>query len=332
MFRRGGGARALRPAIAGCEPVFLSRITAGSGLAPRSGAVSQCLPLLPMEHVRLEPKTLAVSHRSDCPDNGQVTANRFNRRVPSARASPRTVVGRRRRSVLARAIDDLERIRIDAGISRSRVAAAAKIDGGYLAQVVAGKRLPSIGVLVAVAQALGADLNLRAYPTTGPNIHDRIQARIVEEVLRIAASTWTKAVEVPVFRPARGFIDVVFDSVALATTVATEVESRIDRLEQQLRWSQEKAASLPSSDLWQRMEGERAIHRLLVLRSTASTRQLARRFEAVLQAAYPAPAADVCAALTVGTRWPGDGILWADVTGDTVRIRKRPHRGIDVGR
>ena len=196
----------------------------------------------------------------------------------------------------------------------------------------AGSREPSISVLTALSAALGGDLSVRFYPTTGPRIHDRIQARIVEELLRIASAEWDATLEVAVNRPARGFIDVVFDSQALATIVTTEVQSRIDRLEQRLRWAQEKAASLPSADLWPFLAGERSISRLLVLRSTSANRELARRFEATLRTAYPARAADIHASLTKGTPWPGAGILWADVSGDRVRILDAPPRGVPVGR
>jgi hypothetical protein len=124
-----------------------------------------------------------------------------------------------------------------------------------------------------------------------------------------------------VTRPARGFIDLVFDEPAQAVIVATEVQSRLDRLEQQIRWAQDKAQSLPSADLWQFLTGTPTISRRLVLRSTVATRELARRFRATLEAAYPARTIDVHRALIEGdVRWPGAGILWADVRGDTARI------------
>lgn len=134
-------------------------------------------------------------------------------------------------------------------------------------------------------------------------------------------------------RPARGFIDVVFDCHLRRSMIATEVASRLDRLEQTLRWAQDKAQSLPSSDLWNRTNGDRALARLLVLRSATATRAIARRFEATLRAAYPARTAEVYAALTSDSEpWPGNGILWADVNADSVRILSRPPRGVHVGR
>lgn len=246
------------------------------------------------------------------------------------RNSQRTLVGRRSRAVIAATVADLDRLRLDAGVSRRRLAEAARVDAGYLAQVVAGDRQPSVAVLVALAQALGADLSIRAFPNTGPNIRDRAQAPIVEELVRIAHPSWQRSVEVQVLRPARGFIDLVLQRTQ--DIVATEVQTRLDRLEQSIRWSADKARSLPSSGVWPPV-GDPTIHRLLVIRSTAATRDIARRFEATLRAACPARAQDIYLALTTpDAPWPGDGILWADLRRDVARVLDRPPRGVALGR
>jgi transcriptional regulator with XRE-family HTH domain len=227
-------------------------------------------------------------------------------------------------------VQDIERIRLDAGLSIRAVARAANVDAGYLSLVLNGRRLPSVAVLTAIADALGADISIRVYPNTGPRIHDRFQAKITEELLRIAHRSWRRSVEVPVLRPARGVIDVVFHRSIL---VATEIQSRIDRLEQQIRWAREKAQSLPSSDLWRSIEAEPVISQLLVVQSTRATRELARRFEETLRVAYAALARDAYRALVEAeAQWPGAAILWADVDGEVVRIRDNPPRGILVGR
>jgi transcriptional regulator with XRE-family HTH domain len=249
------------------------------------------------------------------------------------RSSPRTANGRKTREIHRAVVGEIDHLRRDAGMSIRRLAHEAAIDPGYLSQLFAGSRSPSTAVLVALTSVLGADLSVRVYPTTGPIVRDAVQARIGEELLRMVAPSWRRSIEVPVYRPARGFIDIVFDEPTLAIAIATEIQSRIDRLEQQIRWAQDKARSLPSSDMWRFVEGEPSISRLLVLRSTSATREVARRFQASLAAAYPAPASDVFTALTVpGTRWPGPGILWADVHGDQVRILERPPRGVILGR
>ena len=202
----------------------------------------------------------------------------------------------------------------------------------YLGQIEAGEREPSISALTAISEALGADLSVRLYPNTGPRVRDHIQARIVEELLRIAHPRWKRFTEVPVYRPARGRIDVVLYDQAAALMVATEVHSQIHRIEQQLGWAQLKADSLESADLWRSLTVRPTVTRLLVLRSTRATREIAVRFEATLRTAYPAATSALHAALVAETPWPGPGILWADVTRDGVRIRDRPPRGIRIGR
>jgi transcriptional regulator with XRE-family HTH domain len=233
---------------------------------------------------------------------------------------------------MGRLLSDIEQARRDAGLSMRQVSAACGVSQPHLSQILAGDREPSISVLTAIATALGGDVSIRFYPTTGPAIHDRFQAPIVEELVRIAHQSWRRQVEVAVFRPARGFIDLVLDRDIPSDIVATEVQTRLDRLEQTLRWTKDKATSLPSSDLWRDRMDDPTVHRLLVLRSTASTRVLARRFEGTLRAEFPAPAAAVYRALTENSPWPGDGILWADVRGDVTTILDRPPRSVPVGR
>ncbi len=119
---------------------------------------------------------------------------------------------RRRRRVIEirRAIGaELRRIRDDAGIRQSRVAKAAGISAAHLSGIESGDREASTGVLVAVADVLGADLSVRLYPTTGPRIRDRFQAGIVEALLSMLHATWRPSLEVAVRQPARGVIDVV---------------------------------------------------------------------------------------------------------------------------
>jgi hypothetical protein len=68
-----------------------------------------------------------------------------------------------------------------------------------------------------------------------------------------------------------------------------------------------------------------------VLRSTATTRQLAREFEATLRAAYPAPTPAVLASLRGGATWPGPGIVWVRIEGDRVELLEGPPRGVLLG-
>jgi transcriptional regulator with XRE-family HTH domain len=161
--------------------------------------------------------------------------------IPLLRTSRRTAVGRAAAETRRRLGLEIRRSRTDAGLSIRALAAAASIDHGYLCQIEAGDREPSFAVLHAIGGVLGVDVSVRLYPTTGPRIHDRIQAPIVEALFDALHPRWRRLAEVPVLRPARGFIDAVLALPADGIVVATEVQSAIRRLEQQLRWASDKA-------------------------------------------------------------------------------------------
>ena len=98
-------------------------------------------------------------------------------------------------------------------------------------------------VLVAIGVALGADLGVRYFPGSGPRIHDRFQAMMVEALIRSLDPRWRVRLEVPITKPARGVIDVVLDDATMPLLVATEVHS-ISTAGATARWGHEKAQAL----------------------------------------------------------------------------------------
>jgi transcriptional regulator with XRE-family HTH domain len=225
----------------------------------------------------------------------------------------------------------LQQLREDAGLPKSVVARAAGIDPTYLGYIEAGERAAGLAVLVRMAAALGADLSVRVYPTSGPPIRDRIQARMVDAFLAWLPADWDRHVEVPVYRPVRGIVDVVIVRRASGRVVGIEAHSGLRRLEQQLGWAATKADALPSSALWPaiaRGDAPVATSRILLLRSTSDTRALARSFASTFAAAYAADPGDVLEALEDPSRsWPGNGIIWVRVEGRDVSIIRGVPRG-----
>jgi transcriptional regulator with XRE-family HTH domain len=217
---------------------------------------------------------------------------------------------------------ELRRIREDQGISQRAVAAAAGIDPGHLSRIEAGAVGASLGSLARASAALGGELSVRFYPGTGSRIRDHIQAAILEAILRELHPRWKRFVEVPVYRPVRGVIDLVLHDSQAPVIVAVEIQSELRRLEQLIRWSNQKRDALPSADLWQFVSAAQAppISALLVVRSTRATRAVARDHPELLRSLYPEPAREVRAALTTGAPWPGAGLLWATVEGGRARL------------
>ena len=240
--------------------------------------------------------------------------------TPRALAQARRVTGRLHR-ILG---EDIRRLREDAALSRAALAAAAGIHPTFLGRVEDGIANPSVVTYARISLALGADLGAHLYPNTGPAIRDRHQARILEWLLERIHPRWSRYLEVAVRRPARGWIDLVLHDPTAACVVATEIQSALPRLEQQLRWSGEKAASLPSWDGYVHLGPEATASSLLVVRATRTTRAIGKQFARQLEVAFPAHPEDAIAALT-GTRpWPGSGLIWVDLQADLVRFL--PHR------
>lgn len=236
------------------------------------------------------------------------------------------------RRAIGRSVRDL---REDAALTRTAVARSAGIDNSFLGRVETGDREASLSTLIAIATVLGADLSVRLFPTTGPHIRDRIQAPMVETLVRTAHARWRPMPEVPVTRPARGVIDLVLADRRSPLLVASEVHSELRRLEQQIRWHREKELSLPSSAVWHAAAGtsDPTTSRLLVLRSTRDLRELAVTFEATLRAAYPARTRDILDALAGATAaWPGAGIVWMRVESARAELLDGPPRGVRLGR
>ena len=221
--------------------------------------------------------------------------------------------------VHGRLVDDLRRLCEDAGISQRQLARATGIGSSYLSRILRGQARPSVETYAALGAALGADLAARLYPTTGPAVRDRHQAPILECLLGMIHPRWHPFTEVAVRKPSRGWIDVALHEPRENVLVATEIESEINRLEQQVRWSGEKADSLPSWAGWASL-GEPTVSRLLVVRWTRATREVARTFPRQLAAAYPAHPADAIAALTGGVPWPGPALVWARLDRGRVRL------------
>jgi len=228
---------------------------------------------------------------------------------------------------------DIRRQREDAGIGLRRLARASEVSAAHLCEIERGDARPSSEVLNRIAIALGSDLRIRLYPTTGPPLRDRNQTRMLEALLRILHPRWRATLEVPVLRPARGVIDCVLDDDAGPDVVAVEAESDIRRFEQQMRWATEKADSLPSSTLWSFVTADPGrrphIGRLMLLRSTYASRSIARDFPGLLAAAYPADSRAIRLALTTpDATWPGNGVLWVSIRGGTAHVLDRRPPGV----
>lgn len=234
--------------------------------------------------------------------------------------TPLQTAADRRTELLRRVLlEEARRLIDDAGISQTSLARTAGVTQSQISRFLAGTANPSLGTINRLAAALGAELSVHLYPNTGPLVRDRDQATMLEAVLRDLHPRWHPFTEVAVRRPSRGWIDLALHDPAAALVVATELQSELRRLEQIVRWSAEKAAGLPSWEGWTAL-GSPATSRLLVVRRTRATREVATTFARQLRVAYPAHPDDALAAISRAAPWPGPAMLWAEVTGARTRL------------
>lgn len=244
--------------------------------------------------------------------------------MPSLAIGPRELA-RRERDLRRRIGGQVREIREDLGATQADLARAVGVERSHIARVEAGTVGMSQSTHLAIAAALGADLGIRLFPTGGAPIRDRFQAPIVEALIRVLDESWAPRPEVLVGSSRRGIIDVVLARGRLA--IACEVHSELRRVEEVLRRASETEHALAA-------EGPAELtSRLLIVRSTVTTRAIARQFAATLGAAYPARAADAFDALTTRDQaWPGAAILWARLEASRAELLRFPPRGVALGR
>jgi transcriptional regulator with XRE-family HTH domain len=233
------------------------------------------------------------------------------------------------RDVRAAVGEELRHVRLDANVSIRRLGQAIGVDPSHLARAEAGDRTLSLDALAAAAAGLGHDVSIRLFPANGPRVRDHLQVRMIEALLASLHARWIARLEVAVYRPVRGVIDLVLQDRERGDLVAGEGHSALHAVERQLRWAGQKADALPSATGWPWVDRPEppAIGRLLILRSTAAMRELVATAPRTFEAAYPARTRDAVEALTGGTRpWPGDAIVWVAVDGSRTRLLPGPPR------
>lgn len=86
------------------------------------------------------------------------------RKLTNNRKASRTSTGRASRDMRVAIGAEIRRLRGDVGLTQRRLAGLADVDHGFLSLIERGLREPSLAVLVAIATAVGGNLNVRLIP------------------------------------------------------------------------------------------------------------------------------------------------------------------------
>jgi transcriptional regulator with XRE-family HTH domain len=252
------------------------------------------------------------------PDKGALSATCFD--VHMSPTKLQRAADRRTSALRDDLVDQLAQLRSYAAITVRDLARAAGLSAPYVARILAKTERPTLEAYGRLAAVLGADLGAKFYTNTGPAIHDRHQAPILECLLRDRDPRWHPFTEIAVQHPRQGWIDVGFHDRRAGIFVATEIQGALPRLEQLVRWSAAKADSVRSWDGWRHLGDEPAVSRLLVVRRTRATRQIAADFAEQLRVAYPAHPDDAIASLTETAPWPGAAMVWSVIEHGRARL------------
>lgn len=234
------------------------------------------------------------------------------RRVAAARSGTvrREIVRngmRRLRQQAQRNGEHLRLLRLRANASQAAVARAIGVDRSVISRLEAGDPSVGLGIRFIAGELLGAEVGLPVYSVDSPRIYDRVQARIVERLVRLAHSQWRVTPEAQVPGPARRSVDLRLDGgddIALL-----EVESRLTRLEETLREYRSKADDVTAASAGRR------VHVVLVLPPTRHNRAVVAAARETLRHVFPIESSRLLTALTGGGPWPGSGILWLGAGG-----------------
>lgn len=82
------------------------------------------------------------------------------------------------------------------GWSRAQASDRAGVSRSTWERVERGSTGPTIATACAVSDAVGLDLVIRAYPGSGPTLHDRGQMVIAAHLSELAHSSWRVSLEV----------------------------------------------------------------------------------------------------------------------------------------
>ena len=230
-----------------------------------------------------------------------------------------------RQGAARRAIgEELRRARHDANVSLRALGRAINLDPSHLARAEAGRHALSHDALVAASTALGRNVSVRLFESAAtPHVRDRLQVQMIEALLTALDPRWMPRLEVAVYRPVRGVIDVVLQDRDTLDLVAGEAHSLLHTVEGQLRWAGQKADALASATGWpwaDAVEPPR-IGRLLLLRSCSAMHDLLRAGPRTFAAAYPGDTEQAVATLTgPHGRWPDAAVAWVAIDGKDTRL------------
>lgn len=206
------------------------------------------------------------------------------------RESLRALGGRHSASTRQRLGDDARTLRLAAGLSQERLAAAAGVSRDWVADMEHGRlRVIDLHRVTLVFACLGHKLVVRGYPV-GAGLRDAGQLRLLERFNRRLAPSWRRVAEAVM--PIQGDLRAWDELLVGAVRIGVEAETRPADLQ---AIGRDMAAKLRDSN---------ADRMTLLVADTHRNRALVRANVAALRQSFPLDTRTTLAALASG-RDPG---------------------------
>lgn len=220
---------------------------------------------------------------------------------------------RRSRDQAARIGEEIKLARVMLALAGKQAARRAGVATSTQTRVELGDPGVSIGTLCAVAEAVGVDIVLRAYPGKPLSLRDTGQLEIATLLRGQAHAVWQPSIEVMV--GARGeAVDMVLFGPHEIWCV--EIERMATDFQAQYRRAERKRDLLAA-------QHQRPVRLLLLVEDSSRNRAALERHRDLVRSALPAGSRDVLEALRSGGPLGRDGLLW---------IRRRAVRSRNIDR
>lgn len=213
----------------------------------------------------------------------------------------RTSSSRRRAAdQAARLGAEIRNARAIEGMSGRQVARRAGVSASTQARIEVGDSGVAVCTLSAVAEAVGLDLVLRAYPGRKPSLRDTGQLELADALISRAHPSLKPEVEL-IVGPHGEAIDTAF--FGASEIVAAELERLILDFQDQYRRADRKREALAALH-------QRPVRLILVIEDTRTNRAALERHVPLVKTALPAGSREILAALAAGKPIGRDGLLW----------------------
>lgn len=195
---------------------------------------------------------------------------------------------------------DVKSARARRGETREVVATRAGVSPDSVRRVERGDPHVQLNTLCAVAEAVGLDIVVRAYPGRPPRLRDSGQLAIQEAIRSISDDAWDCQIEVAAGDHGEAIDGCLFGSNEI---LAVEVDRLLLDFQDQYRRNARKREFLAD-------QHRRPVRLVMVVLDTDRNRRAVQGHRSFIESVLPAGSREILASLRAGKPLTRDGLLW----------------------